>query len=81
MSLKGDLLKRLQEIDKKIDEGNRLESVINERSSKMVDLSQKAKIKWSIEGDENSKYYHCMLNKKRRQVSLKGVKVDGEWVT
>lgn len=47
----------------------------------MVDLSQKAKIKWSIEGDENSKYYHCMLNKKRRQVSLKGVKVDGEWVT
>lgn len=33
MSLKGDLLKRLQEIDKKIDEGNRLESVINERSS------------------------------------------------
>nr|GFC92247.1 RNA-directed DNA polymerase, eukaryota [Tanacetum cinerariifolium] len=27
-----------------------------------IEVSQKAKIKWSIEGDENSKYYHGVLN-------------------
>ncbi|GKE17666.1 RNA-directed DNA polymerase, eukaryota [Tanacetum coccineum] len=34
-----------------------------------METSQKAKIKWVIEGDENSKYYHGILNKKRNQLS------------
>nr|GEX70446.1 RNA-directed DNA polymerase, eukaryota [Tanacetum cinerariifolium] len=29
-----------------------------------MEVAQKAKIKWAIEGDENSKYYHGILNKK-----------------
>nr|GEZ82264.1 RNA-directed DNA polymerase, eukaryota [Tanacetum cinerariifolium] len=29
-----------------------------------LEVAQKAKIKWAIEGDENSKYYHGVLNKK-----------------
>nr|GEU71181.1 RNA-directed DNA polymerase, eukaryota, reverse transcriptase zinc-binding domain protein [Tanacetum cinerariifolium] len=42
-----------------------------------MEVAQKAKIKWSIEGDENSKYYHGMLNKKRGRLIIRGVLVDG----
>ncbi|GJW75833.1 RNA-directed DNA polymerase, eukaryota [Tanacetum coccineum] len=34
------------------------------------ELSQKAKIRWSIEGDENSKFFHDIINKKRAQLVL-----------
>nr|GEW55854.1 RNA-directed DNA polymerase, eukaryota, reverse transcriptase zinc-binding domain protein [Tanacetum cinerariifolium] len=44
-----------------------------------MDLSQKAKIKWSIEGDENSRFFHGVLNKKRNQMNVRGVMVDGVW--
>ncbi|GKC98504.1 RNA-directed DNA polymerase, eukaryota, partial [Tanacetum coccineum] len=40
----------------------------------------KAKIKWAIEGDENTKFYHGIVNKKRRHLAIKGVLVDGDWV-
>ncbi|GKC23951.1 RNA-directed DNA polymerase, eukaryota, partial [Tanacetum coccineum] len=42
-----------------------------------MDLAQKAKIKWSIEGDENSRYFHGMLNKKRNQSNIRGIMADG----
>nr|GEW67894.1 RNA-directed DNA polymerase, eukaryota, reverse transcriptase zinc-binding domain protein [Tanacetum cinerariifolium] len=41
-----------------------------------MEVAQKAKIKWSIEGDENSKYYHGVLNKKRGRLTIRGVLVD-----
>ncbi|GJW89939.1 RNA-directed DNA polymerase, eukaryota, reverse transcriptase zinc-binding domain protein [Tanacetum coccineum] len=41
-----------------------------------MEVAQKAKIKWSIEGDENSKYYHGVLNKKRGRLTICGVLVD-----
>ncbi|GJU32774.1 RNA-directed DNA polymerase, eukaryota [Tanacetum coccineum] len=42
------------------------------------DNIQKAKIRWAIEGDENSKFFHAIINKKRANLSVKGVMVDGE---
>nr|GEX12675.1 RNA-directed DNA polymerase, eukaryota [Tanacetum cinerariifolium] len=45
-----------------------------------MEVAQKAKIKWSIEGDENSKYYHGVLNKKRGRLTIRGVLVDGIWM-
>nr|GFB86563.1 hypothetical protein [Tanacetum cinerariifolium] len=41
-----------------------------------MEVAQKAKIKWSIEGDENSKNYHVVLNKKRGLLTIRGVLVD-----
>ncbi|GJT51845.1 RNA-directed DNA polymerase, eukaryota [Tanacetum coccineum] len=41
---------------------------------------QKAKIRWAIEGDENSKYFHAIINKKRANLSVKGIMVDGDWI-
>ncbi|GKA53134.1 RNA-directed DNA polymerase, eukaryota, reverse transcriptase zinc-binding domain protein, partial [Tanacetum coccineum] len=35
---------------------------------------------WAVEGDENSKYYHGVINKKRNNLAIRGVLVDGNWV-
>ncbi|GJV77516.1 RNA-directed DNA polymerase, eukaryota, reverse transcriptase zinc-binding domain protein [Tanacetum coccineum] len=45
-----------------------------------MEAAQKAKVRWSIEGDENTKYFHSILNNKRSKLSIRGVLVDGEWV-
>ncbi|GKC54737.1 RNA-directed DNA polymerase, eukaryota, partial [Tanacetum coccineum] len=45
-----------------------------------MDMAQKAKVKWAIEGDENSRFFHGMLNKKRNQTSIRGIMVDGVWI-
>ncbi|GJT54195.1 RNA-directed DNA polymerase, eukaryota [Tanacetum coccineum] len=45
-----------------------------------LEVAQKAKIKWAIEGDENSKYYHGVLNKKRGRLAIRGVLADGIWL-
>ncbi|GJT78035.1 RNA-directed DNA polymerase, eukaryota [Tanacetum coccineum] len=66
----------LAELDAVIDKGEGDEDVVNKRANvdrslqeleklQSVEVAQKAKIKWAIKGDENSKYYHGILNKKR----------------
>nr|GFA72950.1 RNA-directed DNA polymerase, eukaryota [Tanacetum cinerariifolium] len=45
-----------------------------------TEAAQKAKIKWAIEEDENTKYYHGIVNKKRNQLAIRGVLKDGIWI-
>ncbi|GKA60976.1 hypothetical protein Tco_0760383, partial [Tanacetum coccineum] len=59
-----DILKQLQDI----------------QSSESHDFIQKAKIQWAVEGDENSKFFHGIINRKRANLAIKGVMVDGVWV-
>ncbi|GKD17925.1 hypothetical protein Tco_1207083, partial [Tanacetum coccineum] len=87
-----DLKAKLSVIDKELDQGrvssddlllSRMESMKllhNFQSSINRDNIQKAKIRWAIEGDENSKFFHAIINKKRANLSVKGVMVDGEWM-
>ncbi|GJV74973.1 hypothetical protein Tco_1506557 [Tanacetum coccineum] len=51
---------------------NQLDAVIDKGSV----LRQ---IKWSIEGDENSNFFHGILNKKRNQMNIRGITIDGVW--
>ncbi|GKA34908.1 hypothetical protein Tco_0721337 [Tanacetum coccineum] len=46
-----------------------------------MDMVQKARIKWDVEGDENSKFFHGILKQKRQQQRVKGIMIDGEWIT
>nr|GFA64830.1 RNA-directed DNA polymerase, eukaryota [Tanacetum cinerariifolium] len=46
----------------------------------LVTVCKKAKIQWAIEGDENSKFFHGIINRKRANLAIKGVMVDGEWL-
>nr|GEX25085.1 RNA-directed DNA polymerase, eukaryota [Tanacetum cinerariifolium] len=68
-------------IDKNLDSGlvsdetllNRRELVHKLHVFKKLevnDFAQKAKIKWAVEGDENSKFFHGIINKKRSQLSI-----------
>nr|GEV37523.1 hypothetical protein [Tanacetum cinerariifolium] len=55
-----------------------LKDLFDLNSSTTLDLAQKAKIYWAIEGDENSKYFHGIINKKRSLLAIRGVLIDGE---
>nr|GEX43036.1 RNA-directed DNA polymerase, eukaryota [Tanacetum cinerariifolium] len=43
-------------------------------------MAQKAKVRWAIEGDENSKFFHGIINKKRSQLAIRGVLIEGNWI-
>ncbi|GJS00314.1 hypothetical protein Tco_0316822 [Tanacetum coccineum] len=47
---------------------------------KSLEVAQKAKIKWSIEGEENSKYFHGFIDKQRSMLAIRGILVDGVWI-
>ncbi|XP_071727072.1 uncharacterized protein [Rutidosis leptorrhynchoides] len=82
------ILLRIVTLDSKIDDGSITELEIKERndllkegdelnSVKVQNLSQKARINWDIDGDENSKIFHCTLKRRRAQQSIQGVLVNG----
>ncbi|GJS89443.1 RNA-directed DNA polymerase, eukaryota [Tanacetum coccineum] len=84
-------LAELSKLDMVIDKGEGNVDDINKRMNvvksiqeleklQSMEATQKAKIKWAIEGDENFKYYHGILNKKRSQLSIRGVLVNGIWI-
>ncbi|GJX69578.1 RNA-directed DNA polymerase, eukaryota, reverse transcriptase zinc-binding domain protein [Tanacetum coccineum] len=86
-----DRTSHLASIDVKIDQGcdteldflNRCEStrILGDiHRLEANDIAQKARIKWALEGDENSSFFHATLKKKRRQLAIKGVLKDEEWI-
>lgn len=42
-------------------------------------LRQKARSRWTKQGDCNSRYFFLMMNANRRHNSLKGAMIDGIW--
>nr|GEX66510.1 RNA-directed DNA polymerase, eukaryota [Tanacetum cinerariifolium] len=57
-----------------------LNSIQNHNQIQATEATQKAKIKWSVEGDENVRFFHGMINKKRSQQNIWGVMIDGKWI-
>lgn len=89
LALKSKLLYRLHIIDKLVDDSEVLATIMEENDiirasllvvecKEMKDTTKKAKLRWSIEGDENSKFNQGMLNRKCTNLTIKGVKVEGE---
>lgn len=85
------LKKILENIDSKIDSGLGDEVLVRSRleiiqqlqkldSLDAMEKAQKAKIKWAIEGDENTGFFHGTINKRRNIQSIRGVMVDGIWI-
>ncbi|PWA80668.1 RNA-directed DNA polymerase, eukaryota, Reverse transcriptase zinc-binding domain protein [Artemisia annua] len=90
-NLKREHLLRLSSIDIKIDQGTANESdfsnhrdpihILEELDKReAIDIAQKAMIKWAMEGDENSHFFHATLKKKHRQLSIKGIQKNGDWI-
>ncbi|GJZ63683.1 RNA-directed DNA polymerase, eukaryota [Tanacetum coccineum] len=85
------LKEELRSCDEVIDKGDCSNEVVHKRTEilnkihqvnniQASEIAQKAKIKWAIEGDENVKFFHGMLNKKRNQSNIRGIMVNGTWV-
>ncbi|GKB76957.1 RNA-directed DNA polymerase, eukaryota, partial [Tanacetum coccineum] len=90
-NVKAKLKKELEAVDMIIDNGNGTEEVINTRSGIIqqlqkcdkldsMEMAQKAKVKWAVEGDENSGFFHGTINKRHSILSIRGVMVDGTWI-
>nr|GEV54230.1 RNA-directed DNA polymerase, eukaryota [Tanacetum cinerariifolium] len=88
---KQSIMSRLTVLDKSFDQGKCNDELLQERSNlfkelhdlnnaSLLDLTQKAKIRWAIKDDENSKFFHGIVNKKRSQLAIHGVLVDGDWI-
>nr|GEW40329.1 RNA-directed DNA polymerase, eukaryota [Tanacetum cinerariifolium] len=89
---KDSIKKELSDIDRILDGGDVYDSnllrrselhrnlyTINQMESK--EYLQKSKIKWAIEGDENTKFFHGLINKKCSQLAIHEIFVDGIWCT
>nr|GEX44056.1 putative RNA-directed DNA polymerase, eukaryota, reverse transcriptase zinc-binding domain protein [Tanacetum cinerariifolium] len=64
-------------LEDRLETMNKLASLENMESS---ELAQKAKVKWSIEDDENSKFFHGIINKRQNNLAIRGIMVDGDWM-
>nr|GEZ35799.1 RNA-directed DNA polymerase, eukaryota [Tanacetum cinerariifolium] len=64
-------------LDERLNIMNDLTSLENNVS---LELAQKAKNKWAIECDENSKFFHGIINKHRNNLAVRGIIADGEWI-
>ena len=48
-------------------------------AEEIADLKQKAKSKWVLEGDENSRFFHGIIPKKIKNNRIYGLNVNGVW--
>ncbi|GJY34661.1 putative RNA-directed DNA polymerase, eukaryota, reverse transcriptase zinc-binding domain protein [Tanacetum coccineum] len=89
---KKEILEDLKNLEAKIDSNiasleerqsriNLLHEIDKIDNLEALDLLQKSCIRWDIEGDENSKFFHCLVNKKRRNNSIHGIMHEGVWLT
>ncbi|GJS28729.1 putative RNA-directed DNA polymerase [Tanacetum coccineum] len=87
-----DLRAKLEVFDTKTENGGLEGQEIEERLAIMkqledmdhfirLDLLQKSKIKWDIDGDENSKKFHGMINNKFLRSRINGFFINGVWVS
>ncbi|GJS31423.1 RNA-directed DNA polymerase, eukaryota [Tanacetum coccineum] len=81
----------LKDVDSRIDNGHATEEDAKSRVDliskicdidklKSIEMAQKIKVKWAVEGDENSSFFHGILNKKRNTQNIRGVMVNGVWL-
>nr|GEY23276.1 hypothetical protein [Tanacetum cinerariifolium] len=90
-NLKKHYQEQISFIDVKVDQGCASEDDLHIRNNAFfalgdlnrmdsLDLAQKAKIKWAIEGDENTQFFHGSFKAKRRFLAIRGILKDGDWI-
>ncbi|GJR22496.1 RNA-directed DNA polymerase, eukaryota, reverse transcriptase zinc-binding domain protein [Tanacetum coccineum] len=88
---KNCILATLRDLDKNIDDRhttdvdrttqiNRTQELEDTKKLKSMDLVQKSKVKWEVEGDENSKFFHGLINFRRKSQMVQGIMLDGVWI-
>lgn len=60
---------------------NGLHQLLVFEKMKVLDMKQKAKTKWVVDGDENSKIFHCFVNHSKKKNRISGLMINGNWST
>ncbi|KAJ9565965.1 LOW QUALITY PROTEIN: hypothetical protein OSB04_001931 [Centaurea solstitialis] len=87
-----DLNKKLDEFDLKAENTGCSPSESRQRQETLLrikelerainlDLKQRARVKWTLDGDENSSFYHGIINRNKRSNFIHGISINGSWVT
>lgn len=58
-----------------------LNQIMELEEADIHDLKQKAKVRWTLEGDENTRFLHGMVQSKYRKVNIHWIKINGLWVS
>ncbi|KAL7593363.1 hypothetical protein Lser_V15G33806 [Lactuca serriola] len=77
-----DLHAELYPIDNELlqQRQNAHQKIMLAESSRVADLKQKSRVKWALDGDENSGFFHGIINKDHRVKRINGLKVNGFWI-
>lgn len=86
-----EIVDKLNVLEKKAEESTLEEEEIKQRKECGIEFwqcarrieslaHQKSRINWVKEGDANTKYFHAMINYRRKKNSLPGLQVDGVWM-
>ncbi|XP_071695704.1 uncharacterized protein [Rutidosis leptorrhynchoides] len=52
---------------------------LEKEAIKVSMLQQKARVRWILDGDENSKYFHSTIKRKNNQSNIRGLNINGTW--
>ncbi|GJU77776.1 putative RNA-directed DNA polymerase, eukaryota, reverse transcriptase zinc-binding domain protein [Tanacetum coccineum] len=74
LSRRKSIVAELRSLEQKINDGhatdkekiirtNRLKELDDLEKIESIDLAQKARVKWEVDGDENSRFFHGLINK------------------
>ncbi|KAK9058169.1 hypothetical protein SSX86_023009 [Deinandra increscens subsp. villosa] len=55
--------------------------ILEMERSEQMDLQQKARSRWAMDGDENSRFFHGLINANTKSNRIRGLHIDGNWVT
>nr|GEX37722.1 hypothetical protein [Tanacetum cinerariifolium] len=55
-----------------VSRSNTVKELTHLEHLKLKDIRQKAKVRWALEGDENSSFFHGMLNNRRNRSRING---------
>ncbi|GKA82834.1 RNA-directed DNA polymerase, eukaryota [Tanacetum coccineum] len=88
---KDTLIKNLSNWDLKAEDGRLTDADILKREEWLMDLSyydqlhredlkQKGRLKWAIEVDKNTRFFHSIIKNRCASFSIKGIHVNGAWI-
>nr|GEV15596.1 RNA-directed DNA polymerase, eukaryota [Tanacetum cinerariifolium] len=60
---------------------NKLQELDYFEKMNFLDLMQKARVKWEVDGDKNSKFFHGLINSRRKSQSIHGIMHEGVWLS
>ncbi|GJV54460.1 hypothetical protein Tco_1450201 [Tanacetum coccineum] len=57
----------------------KIKSLRNEAMRWELEAEKRTLIRWDVEGDENSKFFHAFVKRRNNKCNLRGLMVDGVW--